>query len=202
VPLHGRRVTQWRCLNDCYRLAETRREKLVNGAWAYCDEPSDPAILGPLPISTLPKYATIQTRLMRIRTNIVNVEMVKDDGGHITAQYPDIMEVTNLEDPGNVPTDDGGRISMRYNDYMEVFCKIWQRVWHRTSQLTTLSIWNQASIYHMAESTILPIIIACGSTGRHCEEGRRTADACGLPSSQSSHGEELISSSTDHGDAR
>jgi len=80
----GRRVTQWWCLNDCYRLAETRREKLVNGAWSYCDKPSDPAIPGPLPISTLPKHAT---RLIRIGTDIVNVEMVTDDGGRIPPQY-------------------------------------------------------------------------------------------------------------------
>jgi len=45
-------------------------------------------MLGPLPISTLPKYTTMQTRLTRIGTDIVNVEMVTDDGGRIPAQYP------------------------------------------------------------------------------------------------------------------
>jgi len=55
----------------------------------YCDELSDPANLGPLPISTLPKHATMQTRLTRIGTDIVNVEMVTDDGGRIPAQYQD-----------------------------------------------------------------------------------------------------------------
>jgi len=31
----------------------------------------------------------MQTRLMRIETDIVNMEMVADDGGHIPAQYQD-----------------------------------------------------------------------------------------------------------------
>ena len=54
----------------------------------YCDEPSDPAYPGPLPISTLPNHTTMQTRLTRIGTDIVNMEMVTtDDGGRIPAQY-------------------------------------------------------------------------------------------------------------------
>jgi len=56
----------------------------------YCDEPSDPANPGPLPISTLPKHATMQTWLMRIGTDIVNVEMLTDDGGRIPAQYQEM----------------------------------------------------------------------------------------------------------------
>jgi hypothetical protein len=53
----------------------------------YSDEPSDQANPGPLPISTLPKHATMQTRLMRIGTDIDNVEMLTtDDGGRIPAQ--------------------------------------------------------------------------------------------------------------------
>jgi len=58
----------------------------------YCGEPSDPANLGPLPISTLPSMlqCRMQTRLMRIGTDIVNMEMVTtDDGGRIPAQYQD-----------------------------------------------------------------------------------------------------------------
>jgi hypothetical protein len=48
----------------------------------YCDEPSDPANPGPLPISTPPSMlqCRMQKRLMRIGTDIVNVEMVTDDG--------------------------------------------------------------------------------------------------------------------------
>jgi len=54
----------------------------------YCDEPSDPANPGPIPISSLPTHAAVQTMLMRIETDIVNVEMVTtDDGGRIPAQY-------------------------------------------------------------------------------------------------------------------
>jgi len=55
----------------------------------YYDERSDPANPGPLPISTLPKHATMQTWLTRIGTDIDNVEMVTDDGVHIPAQYQD-----------------------------------------------------------------------------------------------------------------
>jgi len=51
----------------------------------YCDKPSDPANLEPLPISTPPKHATMQTRLMRIGTDIVQMEMVTDDG--VTSQH-------------------------------------------------------------------------------------------------------------------
>ena len=71
----------------------------------YCDEPSDPANLGPLPISTLPKHATMQTWLTRIETDIVNVEMETDDGGRIPAQYQDC------------------RILVRYKDYVDVCSK-------------------------------------------------------------------------------
>ena len=56
----------------------------------YCDEPSDPGNPGPLPITTLPKHATMQTRITRIGTDIVNVEMITDDGGHIPAEYQDL----------------------------------------------------------------------------------------------------------------
>jgi hypothetical protein len=60
----------------------------------YCDELSDPAIPGPLPITTLPKQTTMQTRLMRIGTDIDNVEMVTtDDGGRISAQYQEFLKV-------------------------------------------------------------------------------------------------------------
>ena len=90
-------------MNDCYWLAETRREKLVYGAWSYCDEPSDPAIPGLLPISTLPKYATMQTRLTRIGTDIVNVEMVTDDGGRIPAQYQEFVEVFSKKKAETLP---------------------------------------------------------------------------------------------------
>jgi len=56
----------------------------------YCDKPSDPANLGPLPIFTLPKHARMQTWLTGIGTDIVNVEMVTDDGVNIPAQYQDL----------------------------------------------------------------------------------------------------------------
>ena len=70
----------------------------------YCDEPSDPANLGPLPISTLPKHATMQTRLMRIRIDIDNVEMVTtDDGGRIPAQYQEFVEVFSKKKAETLP---------------------------------------------------------------------------------------------------
>ena len=86
-----RSVTQWRCLNDCYRLDKTWREKLVNGTWSYCDESSDPAIPGCLPISALPSMVQrrMQIWLTRIWTHTVNVEMVTDDEGRIPAQHAD-----------------------------------------------------------------------------------------------------------------
>jgi len=85
----GRSVTQWRCMNYCYWLAETRREELDNGGgllWrtVWSSQPGTP------PISPLPNHATMQTRLTRIGTDIVNIEMVTtDDGGRIPAQYQD-----------------------------------------------------------------------------------------------------------------
>jgi len=70
----------------------------------YCDEPSDPANPGPLPISTLPKHATMETRLMRIEIDIDNVEMVTtDDGGRIPAQYQEIVEVFSKKKPEALP---------------------------------------------------------------------------------------------------
>ena len=60
----------------------------------HCDELSDPANPGPLPISTLPRHATMQTRLIGIETDMDNVEMVTtDDGGWIAAQYKEFVEV-------------------------------------------------------------------------------------------------------------
>jgi len=60
----------------------------------YCDDLSHAANPGPLPISTLPKHATMQTRLMRIETDIDEVEMVTtDDGGRIPAKYQEFVEV-------------------------------------------------------------------------------------------------------------
>jgi len=74
-------------------MTATGSPRHEGGNWTtgvvYCDEPSDPANLGPLPISTLPKHATMQTWLTRIGTDMVNVEMVTDDGGRIPAQYQD-----------------------------------------------------------------------------------------------------------------
>jgi hypothetical protein len=50
---------------------------------------------------------------------------------------------------------------------------------------------------------IHPAIIACCITELMCEaEGQPTAAVCGLPTSQSSPGEELKFSPTDLGDAR
>jgi hypothetical protein len=70
----------------------------------YCEEPSDPANPGPLPISTLPKHATMQTRLMRIGSDIDNVEMVTtDDGGRIPAQYQEFVEVFSKEKAETLP---------------------------------------------------------------------------------------------------
>jgi len=45
----------------------------------YCDEQSDPTIPEPVPISNLPYHDTMQTRLMRIGTDIDNVEMITTD---------------------------------------------------------------------------------------------------------------------------
>jgi len=70
----------------------------------YCDEPSDPANPGHLPIYTLPKHATMQTRLMRIGTDIDNVEMVTtDDGGRIPAQYQQFVEVFSKKKAETLP---------------------------------------------------------------------------------------------------
>jgi len=70
----------------------------------YCDEPSDPANPGPLPISTPPKHTTIQTRLVRIGSDIDNVEMVTpDDGGRIPEQYQEFMEVFSKKQAETLP---------------------------------------------------------------------------------------------------
>jgi len=103
------------------------------------------------------------------------------------------------------------------------WAKIGQRNLQRTGQLTTRSTWNQASIYRIAESIIFRkscwnsqgiqgnkasqwmhpvIIIACSSTDHICKEkGQRPTTVCGLLRSQSSHGEQPISSPTDPRDA-
>jgi len=61
---------------------------------AYCDEPSDPANPGPLPITTLRKHPTMEPSLLRIETDLDYVEMVTtDDGGRIPEQYPKFVEV-------------------------------------------------------------------------------------------------------------
>ena len=56
---------------------------------------------------------------------------------------------------------------------------------HNIKILWRSPLWKiQASIYHITESTIVLIIIACGSTDFDCAEGRQTVAVCGLPSSQ------------------
>jgi hypothetical protein len=82
----------------------------------------------------------------------------------------------------NVPPNDGDHVLVRYKDNVDVFRA--DMVDSRTGQLTMQLIWNQASIYHMAESTILSIIIVWDSTGLVCEEGWWTEAVCGIPSSQ------------------
>jgi len=79
----------------------------------YFDKPSDPANPGPQPISTLPKHATMQTRLTRIGTDIVNVEMVTDDG--VASQH-------------NIKIC---RILVRYKDYVDV-CSNIRQLSHRS----------------------------------------------------------------------
>jgi len=70
----------------------------------YYDDPSDSAILGPLLISTLPKHTTMRTRLMRIGTDIDNVEMVTtDDGGRIPTKYHEFLEVFSKEKAETLP---------------------------------------------------------------------------------------------------
>jgi len=80
----------------------------------YCDEPSDLANPGPLPISTPPSMlqCRMQKRLMRIGTDIVNVEMVTDDGGRIPAQYQ-VSQYQDLSYPREIQ---GlcGRMQQRY----------------------------------------------------------------------------------------
>jgi len=88
----GRRVTQWQCLNDCYQLAMTWLEKLVPRAWFHCDNPSDPALLGPLPICIPPQHATMQNagKANENRNRHINMEMVTDDEGRIPVQYQNL----------------------------------------------------------------------------------------------------------------
>ena len=59
---------------------------------------------------------TMQNRLMRIGTDIVNVEMVTDDGGRIPAQYQEftISRFHNIKICC---------ILVRYKDYVDVFSK-------------------------------------------------------------------------------
>jgi hypothetical protein len=92
----------------------------------YCNELFDPANPGPLPISTLSKHNTMQTRLMRIGTDIVNVEMGTDDGGRIPAQYQD-FRISRLDKIKIC------HILVRYKDHVDVNSKILQ-LSHRTFQ--------------------------------------------------------------------
>jgi len=112
-------------------MTATGSPRLEGGNWTtevvYCDEPSDPANPGPLPISTRPKYATMQTWLMRIGTDIDNVEMVT--------------------------TDNGGRIPPRYQEFVEVFSKKMAETLPPHRQLTMLSILNPTRNYHAGGST-------------------------------------------------
>jgi len=94
----------------------------------YCDEPSDPAIPGPLPISTLPKHASMQTRLMRIGIDTDNVEMVTTED-RVTSQH-------NIKN--------SWRSSARKTPWHS----------HRTGQLTTRSICNLTTHCHTGGSTI------------------------------------------------
>lgn len=92
VGSHDRTVLQRWHLNDCHHPAEKQREKLVDGAWFYCDEPAHPAIPGPRLIYILPKHAIIQTRLLMMGTYRVNVKMaMADGGGHNPVQYQDYL---------------------------------------------------------------------------------------------------------------
>jgi len=82
------------------------RQQERNGTMGvvYCDELSDSAIPGPLPISTLPKHATMQTRPMRIGIDTHNVEMVTTDvGGRIPAKSQEFVEVFTKEMTDTLP---------------------------------------------------------------------------------------------------
>jgi hypothetical protein len=70
----------------------------------YCNELSDRNNPGLLPISTLPKHTTMNTRLMRIGTDIDHVEMVMtSDEGRIPAQYQEFVEVFCKENAETLP---------------------------------------------------------------------------------------------------
>jgi len=89
-------------------MTATGSPRHEGGNWTtgvvYRDEPSDPANPGPLPISTLPKHATMQSRLMRIGSDTDNVEMVTtDDWGCIPAQYQELVEVFSKKKAGTLP---------------------------------------------------------------------------------------------------
>lgn len=71
-------------------------EKVINGAWSDCDKPTDLAILGPKPISTLPNHATMQRRPLKIARDVFTVEMIMtDDGGSIPVQCQHFVNSLN-----------------------------------------------------------------------------------------------------------
>jgi len=72
--------------------------------WFIATNISDPGNPEPLPISTLPKHATMQRRLMRIGIDIDNVQMVTtDDGGRILVQYQEFVEVFSKKKAETLP---------------------------------------------------------------------------------------------------
>jgi hypothetical protein len=71
---------------------------------SYRDEPSNPAIPGCLPISTLAKHGAMHTRVMRIARDTDYVEMVTTHhGGCIRAQYQELVEVFSKETAETLP---------------------------------------------------------------------------------------------------
>jgi len=188
----GRRVTQWRCVNDCYRPAKKQIDKLVNRAWSYCDEHSDSAIPGHLPISTLPMYATMQTRLTRIGIDIVNMEMVTVDEGRIPAKYQEL----------SCPRDIQGlcwRKQQRYGNSRTARCKAskensqgkstvgrgWEKI---TGDPAVRNHTNWVDLKNLRKSEWnqerRKMDTACGSTDLNREGGRRTAAVGGQTSAQ------------------
>jgi hypothetical protein len=173
-------------------MIATSSPRHKGGNWTtrvvYCDQPCDPANLAPLPISTVPKHATMQTRLMRIGTDIDNVEMVTtDDGGRIPVQYQEFVKVFTKKKVKTVPPN--GQIDHPID--LEPDYKLpYGRIYNLTElELKTLKAYIETNlansfIQRSSSSAAVP----------SCLERRQTEDyiVCRLSSSQPRHGNEMI----------
>jgi len=181
-------------MNDCYRLAESRREKLVHGAWCYCDEPSDPAIPGPLPISTPPTHATMQNAAKANANR--NIHSYHGDGNRWWGSHSSTKSriVISSWDTRTMWTyaakiwqHSHCTIQAMHREYVRESAleKGWEEI---TRYPAVRNYTNSVDLRNLRKSEweheLGKLNTACSSADLICEYGRWTAGVCGLLSSQ------------------